>query len=288
MIILILGKTGVGKTSLGVAMAIKEMDKGQEALEVARDKLSSFSGYSKVKLPSDHLVYTDIYINGTEVNNKPNIAHFSNGFRFGLPNSDFETDYFPYGSTIVYDEARKYWPARKSMLDFKSGGTHEKVLEAFELSRQGGLTIILITQLIRHLDLNIRSLAHKVIEPYEITQEVVGKKLKHTITKWKYKEFAGVEEYERYYSGDKTIKVLDEEFVFDGDIFEFYDSEYFIFKYLYGLKKYSSNKLTPCDGSKRSVEKLVELYGDMRIKEKTKRKMNDAVRKSGRAITNYL
>ena len=120
-----------------------------------------------------------------DVDITPHTPHFTTGYRFGLPNDDFETDYYPYGSTLIFDESRKYWSARKSMLTYEKGGTHEKTFEGFELSRQNNLTIIMITQLINHLDINIRSLCHQVIEPYEIRQEQVGKRLVFIRTIWK-------------------------------------------------------------------------------------------------------
>ena len=289
MIILILGDTGSGKTSLGVSFGIKAMDNGEESVEMCRDRLSAYSGYSKVEIPSEHLVYSDIFMHGSEVNNTERTAHFTTGYRFGLPNEDFETDYFPYGSTIIFDEARKYWSARKSMLPYDKGGTHEKTFEAFELHRQNGLTIIMVTQLLTHIDNNIRSLAHIVIEPLEIIQERVGKVLKHDITKWKCRVYGSCDEYEQFKKGDKSIKVEETEYTFNGDIFECYDSEFFMFKFIHGLKKYSCIKLKPCDGTKQSVKKLYELYSDLRTNYKKKREeLKNASKEPGRIAATYL
>jgi len=293
LVIFILGKTGFGKTSLGVYFGIKAMDNGKESLEIAQSRLSCYSGYNKIKLPNNHLVYSDIYICGSEENNKPSTPHFTTGYRFGLPNPDFETDYYPYGSTIIFDEARKYWSARKSMLTYENGGTHEKTLEAFELSRHNGLDIYIITHLTNHIDINIRSHAHKVIAPIEVIQDEVGERLKFTITKWKCKEFSDIDDYESYLKGDKTIKFEDTEYVYNGDIFECYDSEYFIFKFLQGLRTYKSVKFKPFDGTKKSANLLVELYSNLRIdnnKEKTKRKKveDNAVQDTRRTNIEYL
>ena len=264
MIILIVGETGSGKTSLGVAFGIKDMDNGDEQIELAQQSQLTFPDYANVELPKDHLVYGDIFISGSENSNQPNTIHFTTGYRFGLPNDDFETDYFPYGSTIIFDEARKYFPARKSMKDFEHGGIHEKTFQAFELNRQHGLKIILITQLINHIDINIRSLANIVIEPYEITQEKSDGTLIHIITKWKCRQYGSVGDFERYKSGDKNVVVEDVEFAFNDDIFEYYDTEYFNFMFMKGLKKYSNITLPPCDGTKKSVNKLYELYGNIK------------------------
>lgn len=266
------------------------MDNGEEQLEVAQESLSAFSGFSKVKLPEEHLVYSDIYMCGSEVDINPHIPHFTTGYRFGLPNDDFETDYYPYGSTLIFDEARKYWSARRSMLTYEKGGTHEKTFEGFELSRQNNLTIIMITQLINHIDINIRSLCHQVIEPYEIRQEQVGKRLVFIRTIWKCRVYEGVDEYEMAKKGDKTIKVDEFEYIFNGDIFECYDTEFFRFKYLHGLKKYTKTRLKPCDGTRQSVKKLYELYSDLRTNYKKDKviKVNNAVQDIRRPTTTYL
>lgn len=287
MIIYIVGSTGSGKSSLAVNFGLKSMDNGKEALKVARDRLSCFEGYSKVSLPENHLTYSDIYMCGSEIYSKKQTSHFTTGYRFGLPNDDFETDYFPYGSTIIYDEARKYWSARKSLLPYDKGGTHEKTFEAFELHRQNNLTIILVTQLYNHIDVNIRTLAHLVIEPYEINQEKVGKKLKRIITKWKCREFASVEDYEMYKKNDKNIKFEEKEYIFNGDIFQCYDSEFFIFKFIHGLRKFSHVRLKPCDGTKKSVKKLFELYSDLRTNYKEKR-AKDGISRSRSVTRTYL
>lgn len=268
-------------------MAVKAMDNGAEDLEVAQGMLQSYSGFAKVKLPSEHLVYSDIYINGTEADILSHTPHFTTGYRFGLPNEDFETDYYPYGSTIIFDEARKYWSARKSMLSYDKGGTHDKTFEAFELSRQNGLNIIMVTQLINHIDLNIRSLCHKVIEPYEIEQRQVGKKLVYTQTIWKCRVYEGVNEYELAKNGNKNVVVENIEYIYNGDIFECYDTEFFRFKYLHGLRKYTSLQLKPCDGSRKSVKKLYELYGNLSTNYKAKSKQSE-IQRPRRVVTSYL
>lgn len=290
MIILIVGDTGGGKTSLGVNFGIKAMDRGKEDIESSMCKLEGFSGFKKIKIPDDHLVYSDMFFHGSENSNKENVVNFTTGYRFGLPNSDFETDYFVYGSTLIFDESRKYWSARKSMLSYDKGGTHPKTLEAFELHRHNGLTIILISQLINHLDINIRSLAHLVINPYEILQEKVGSKLKRIITKWKCRQFKSAEDYEFYIKGDKTVKFEDVEYIFNGDIFDCYDSEFFMFQFLHGLKKYGCVKMKPCDGTRASVKKMYEMYSDLRTNYKAKldKVKHDSIQRFRKPDIEYL
>ncbi|MBQ3158563.1 MAG: hypothetical protein IJB98_02595 [Clostridia bacterium] len=290
MIILLIGETGGGKTSLGVNFGIKAMDNGREDIEIAKQRLCGYRGFSKVKMPKDHLVYSDIYFFGSEDSNNSRVVNFTTGYRFGLPNEDFETDYFPYGSTLIFDEARKYWNARKSMASYENGGIHPKTLEAFELHRHNNLTIILITQLENHIDLNVRSLAHVVIEPYELIQEKIGEKLKRIVTKWKCHKYRNVDDYVLSKKGDKSVIVEDIEYVFNGDIFDCYDSEFFMFQFLHGLKKYSGIKMKPCSGTRDSVKKMYELFCDLRTNYKAKREKvkQDAIQKSRGTTIEYL
>jgi len=267
MLILIEGNKGVGKTSLAVSFIIKAMDDGEEQLERARASLEFFPGYKNIPLPKNHLVYTDIDARGSEISLNDNKPHVSTGFRFGLPNNDFVTDYIPYGSLVVYDEARKYWPARKSMLTYEKGGTHEKTLEAFELSRHNGLDVILICHKPNHIDKNIMNLADMVIVPYEFSVELIGDKLKFETSIWKCRIFESNIDYELWLNGNKNIKFEEKTYTFKGNIFDHYDSEYFRFKFLAGLERYSENDLEDCDGTKESVERLNKLYTKREIKD---------------------
>lgn len=290
MITIIIGKTGCGKSSLGCAIGIKAMDNGCDAVELSKSSLECFPGYKNLNIPKDHLVYSDIFIHGSETSIKENFSYFSTGYRFGLPNDDFEIDYFPYGSTIIFDETRKYWSARKSMSGFELGGTHEKVLEAFELSRQGGLDIYLIMHMTNQVDIQIRSQAHRVIAPESIDFQLVGKKLKHIETIWKGKEFKSIEDYERYIHGEK-VEYSDFEYVYHGDIRECYDTEFFRFKWFKGLKKYCAVRLKPCDGTKKSVNNLDKMFSKSvgyKKKEKVVEGKKDEISKSRRTTISYL
>ncbi len=289
MIILIVGPTGVGKTSLAVAMGIKAMDNGQDDIEVYNDRIQSYSGYSKVKIPTDHFVYSDIFMCGSESSNNLNIPHFTTGFRMGLKNEDFEVDYFPYGSTIILDETRKYWPARKSMLGYEKGGVHESTLEFFELHRHNNLTIILISHFVTDVDVKIRELAHLVIAPYDIDIELVGNKLKYEQTHWKYRVFKSVSDYDLFMHGNKEVEFEAQDYIFNDNIMDYYDTEFFLFKFLYGLnKKYSNVRLKPCNGTRASVRRLVELYGKiyaLKNGNKIKKKVEESGRQKSERIT---
>lgn len=288
---IIIGKPGCGKSSLGCAVGIHAMDNGAEAIEICKQSLEAFPEYKNVDIPKDHLVYSDIFIHGSETSIRENVSYFSTGYRFGLPNDDFETDYFPYGSTIIFDETRKYWPARKSMSGFEYGGTHDKVLEAFELSRQAGLDIYLIMQLPNQVDIQIRSQAHRVVAPESMDFQLVGKKLKHIETIWKGKEFKSIEDYERCLHGEK-VDYSDFKYVFKGDIRECYDTNFFRFKWFVGLKKYNSSRLKPCDGTRKSVKLLDKMFsrsvGYMKKEKVLKDKKKNEISKSKRTTITYL
>lgn len=290
MITIIIGKTGCGKTSLACAIGIRAMDNGSDYIDKFNEKIEAFSDFKDISIPSDHLVYSDIFIHGSETSIKENVSYFSTGYRFGLPNDDFETDYYPFGSTIIFDETRKYWSARKSMLGFDTGGTHEKVLEAFELSRQNGLDIYLIMHLVNQVDVQIRSQAHRVLAPESIDFVLVGKKLKHIETVWKGKVFSSIDDYERFTHGE-NVSCDDFEYVFYGDIRECYDTEFFRFKWFDGLKKYANVKIMPCDGTRDSVAKLVAMFsrsvGYMKKEKSIKEKKNE-ISNSERSSITYL
>lgn len=288
MITLIIGRTGSGKTSLGTAIAIKAMDNGDEAVEKCKESMKLFSDYMNIEIPKEHLVYCDFYVSGSEIFNTPRSSHFTTGFRIGLPNEDFETDYFPFGSTIVLDETRKYWSARKSTQGYEAGGTHEKVLEFFELSRQNGLDIYLICHMVNQIDVQIRNQAHQVLAPEKIEFLDVGKKLKSILTRWTGKKYNSIQDYESSLMG---VKVDCENFVYDfnGDVRECFDTNFFRFKFFEGLKKYSQSRLVPCDGTKKSVKELVKKFSScsvyLNIKKETKK---NAIPKFRRTTISYL
>lgn len=287
MITIIIGRTGSGKTSLGSAIAIRAMDNGEEAVEMCKESTKKYSDYMNIEIPKEHLVYCDFFISGSEVFNVPRSPYFTTGFRIGLPNDDFETDYFPFGSTIVLDETRKYWSARKSTQGYEAGGTHEKVLEFFELSRQNGLDIYLIMHMVNQVDIQIRSQAHQVLAPEKIEFFEVVQKLKSVVTRWTGKKYNSIQDYESSLMG---VKVESEDFIyeFNGDIRECYDTNFFRFKFFEGLKKYSQNRLVPCDGTKKSVRDLVKKFSSCSVYVNIKKEKKNAVSKSRRTSISYL
>lgn len=286
MITILIGRTGCGKTSLGACFAIRAMDNGAEALKLYYESMQAFPGFLKVKPPKNHLTYSDIYVYGSETSNVRNETHFTTGYKIGLPNSDFEIDYFPYGSTIVLDETRKYWPARKSMSGFEAGGTHDKVLEFFELSRQGGLDIYLIMHMVNQVDVQIRGQAHRVLAPETIEFIEVGKKLKSIITVWKGYQFNSIQDYEASLTGG--VKGMPFEIVFNGDIRDCYDTNYYRFRFFEGLRKYSCVKVMPCDGTRASVNKLSKMFESCVMLKSKKGEISNGSTKFRRANITYL
>lgn len=218
MITQIYGKTGTGKTSFATADAIQYMTGLPRFEDIYNCKrtveILNASGYN-LTVP-DHLVFANWHIQCpfTKV-----VSYLTNGFYVGMPGlKDTQPVLFhPPGSRLYIDEAQEVYNSRKQLPAFVS--------RYFEKHRHFDLNITLVSQRDQLIDLNIRDIAQRFILIHEMKHEYnrVGLLVR---TIWKYYEFddnAAVEKFNN--SGDKKFVAAEGEQIFNGDIFNYYNTK---------------------------------------------------------------
>lgn len=218
MLIGILGNTGAGKTSFAYAKAIMEMY-NRERLKQAKNLVYQLidGGYKKLCLPDDHLVYTETFVISRLFGHLSQVTYQCNGRRFGLPNGEIETDFYPPFSYIVFDEGQKDVDSRnfKNLPDFVKRG--------WETNRHMGYDIVYVSQW-GNVDKCLRKLFNKIYYICSKGQRLSKGKYKHIQSYWSYIEFTTYEEYEGWVKDGKP-KRSEKEYLFDGDIRRCYDGE---------------------------------------------------------------
>lgn len=220
MITIIVGKPGAGKTLFATNLVANKMLDSSEDLWSYRHELKRLNagGFTSLDMPPQrHLCYTDYSVKI----NKRLESYSVDGFKIGLPNPYFDTQFIAPYSTIVLDEAQRYFDSRNSKL------LRPEVYNWFQLHRQNNYNIILVCQRLANIDVNIRALAERiiVIDELKMKEDKYGRIYSFT---WKYKEFesSGVaEDYSEkkdnveYAKFGKTIIEKS-----DLPLFEFYSS----------------------------------------------------------------
>lgn len=213
-----MGDPGAGKTAFAYAQAISECynkDRRKQAQNVVF--ALNAGGYSNLLLPDDHIVYTETSVIGRLFGRKVQTTYICSGARFGLPNDEKETDFYPPYAFIVYDEGQKNVDSRnyKSLADYVKRG--------WETHRHMGYDILYVSQW-GNLDKCLRKVIGRIIYICEKGQRYNKDKYSHIQSWWRYIEFASYEEYENWVVSGKSKREL-KEFVFDGDITRCYDGE---------------------------------------------------------------
>lgn len=219
MITIICGDPGAGKTALATKFGIEEMvyDGFSRWWESCHriEKLRA-GGFHQLKpLPQKHTVYADYNMKSKFPKAD---SYYVDGYKLSLANPFFETAFIPPFSTIILDEAQKYYDSRMSKY------LRSCVYRFYQLHRHNHLNIIMTCQRLGNIDLNIRQIAGKIIfvEELKIKENEWG-----YITKmeWKVKEFSSLSSAESYIdNGNLTKNVVEKTYTFDGDIFQYYDS----------------------------------------------------------------
>lgn len=190
MITIICGLTGRGKTALATNFAIEKMLDSSEDYRNSMLEIKKLNAGGFVNLttpPQRHLVYADYEI---KVNSRIH-SYYVDGYELAIPNIYFKTAFLPPYSTIILDEAQKYYDSRMSKY------LREEVYRFYQLHRHNHYNIILTCQRLGNIDLNIRALADKIIvcNDIEMKEDDYGN---CDNFKWKIKEFTSVEVAERY------------------------------------------------------------------------------------------
>ncbi len=218
MITFVMGDPGAGKTAFAYAQAICEMY-NKERLKQASNVVYALNagGYTKLTLPNDHIVYTETAVIGRLFGRKVQTSYVCSGARFGLPNDEKETDFYPPFAYVVYDEGQKNADSRnyKSLADYVKRG--------WETHRHMGYDILYVSQW-GNLDKCLRKVIGRIVYIVEKGQRYNKDRYSHIQSWWKYIEFLSYEEYETWIVAGKPKREL-KEFVFDGDITRCYDGE---------------------------------------------------------------
>ena len=155
-ITIIVGKPGAGKTLFATNVVVdKLINSFDDYIRAKREiKRLKNGGYRYLDNPPQrHLCYADYEV---KINSKLK-AYSLDGFKFGLPNPYFETQFIPPYATLVFDEAQRYYDSRNAK------SLRPEVYNAFQIHRQNHYNIILVCQRLANIDVNIRALADKVI-----------------------------------------------------------------------------------------------------------------------------
>lgn len=219
-ITIIVGKPGKGKTVFTAnIIANKITNSLGDYINLKREiKHLKLGGFTLLDLPPQkHLIYTDFKF---KINKKIE-SYYIDGYKIGLPNPYFETQFIPPYSTIFLDEAQRYYDSRNT----KSLRT--EVYNWFQLHRQNHYNIYLVCQRVENIDINIRALADRiiVIDDLKIKTNEFGV-VEHF--KWITREFESpdtAEEYCRKKDRDE-VSMLGKKVIVESklSLFNYYDS----------------------------------------------------------------
>lgn len=217
MITLIWGLPRAGKTALMTSIAVSHM-RGVQAykdLRVGMPLLKKLNaggyGYS---LPYKHLVFSDYAISlpGGKIQ-----SHETDGWRVGLPDPNFRTDFLPPGAFIFLDEAQKYYNSRNGQK------MSDRVSRFYELHGHFQYTVYLASQRPKLIDLNIRELANEVIEVVTLKHKYDYGRIVRS--EWTCNRYDNAARAISYIEGGKVGQYGERvKFVYEGNIFRRYDS----------------------------------------------------------------
>lgn len=251
-IVLILSEPGTGKTSLMAALTeLLYHDEGQERLNKCCDKLIQLNENREqpFELPTQPPIYRspDFTLKFQIDYEKWYEPFIINPYYLGLTNPKIETQYLLPYSVVCIPEFQKYTNSRKGQ------SLPEAFHRTFEIHRHWHLLFLMDGHRGSFIDLKIRALTRRIIEPQEQIHErdEMGRIIKTT---WNCREFDKLKDYDEYIDGHGTnYKETTYEYV--GNIFDNYNSysceEEFVppvgktFSMLKPLTQAEINKLPP-------------------------------------------
>ena len=197
MIWILCGIPGAGKTSFLTYLAVQYMTElAQDRLEKLQDEVSmlNMQGFN-LTCPTDHIVYTNYSVEA-KVQWYPDLLSYDlDGFDFGLYDIEHDTKFIPPYSSLFFMEGQTYLDSRQSR-KFRAS-----VSRAYELHRHYDLDIFIDAQRESLIDLNVRSLAAKVIELQEMTTK--SDDMDNIVEcAWKMRIFEDNKAYESYLSSN--------------------------------------------------------------------------------------
>ncbi len=229
MITIIFGAPGAGKSSLNTYFLKEQYEKHSfELLEKTKELIDEANEkrLHKLSSPDKPPIFADFKVKFLVDFEEYYEPYFINGFYAGLPNDRLPVQFIPPGSKIFLSEVQRYYDSRKSssMPNFIS--------RAFEMHRHYSLDFWLDVQRPTLVDLNIRELCKHFIEVIEM-ENMLNSVGDVTRSVFRCREFGCWRDVAQYLeTGAKTYK--DTVFIYDGNIFDCFDSFNYFSEFLPG------------------------------------------------------
>lgn len=262
MIIEIVGKPRAGKTALNTLFIYLEQKyKGRIMLERSMHLITQFNkqrdkGEKPLTLPTKAPIYSN-YETSIKTGYKEVFEpYLLNPYKLGVPTPQTadKLQYMLPFSCLHVTEGRKYWDGRES------SSMPDNVSQFFETHGHNYMTIIIDVQRGKALDLNIRENATKFIEVQYMRKDkdAYGRIIRCT---WYCKEFYSLQDYEAYILGKAGYYCRDTKFVYEGNIFEFFNSRNRLTDYIpTGRNDYSVLEFVGADELKKLPVWVKEQY----------------------------
>lgn len=250
------GGQGAGKTSLAqgvVRIIYKYYQKGiNKEAQAQVDALNASKDY-KLTL-AKHNIYTN-FLSYLDKKHKVT-THYIDTTCFGLPNKEYKVVHFPYGSTIVIDEA-------DIILSCKDNRFRRYIIALIKYARHNNLRLIFIVQSFSALQKRVRELVQFV---FFINKQIV-KKFFCCIYKIKWlisvldnfqRQFLEIKKECGCTISEKEMNSCFTSFKFKyrGNVFKTYDSEIGKAYFLSGLKRYEYVQHPIFNYDRKSIEEF--------------------------------
>ena len=259
MITIIFGAPGAGKSSLNTYFLKEQYEKhGFELLEKTKELIDEANEkrLHKLSYPDKPPIFADFKVKFLVDYERYYEPYFINGFYAGLPNDRLPVQFIPPGSKIFLSEVQRYYDSRKSssMPNFIS--------RAFEMHRHYSLDFWLDVQ---RMENTLNSVG-------DVTRSV-----------FRCHEFGCWRDVAQYLeTGAKTYK--DTVFIYDGNIFDCFDSFNYFSEFLPGED--ADFRYLPFRSKAESTGGRDEVYYNLSEPEAYRRDVNSSKAKKGKATVN--
>lgn len=254
---LICGDEGAGKTLLTTYIGMMKMLQGEIDKYNSYEKVDEYNalGYN-FTTNYEHLVFSNFDMNtaGTRI---PDLrSYVVDPFRVGLFCEDYETDFYPPGSTFFITEAQTVFNAYKWMF------IRPEIQRYWETGRQAGINIVMDTNQPGLIYKGIRSLLNRVIYLWKDCEEikngegiVIGHKLY-------VREFKKYNDLEKYLEDTRINNYVEYTLILNKCVYENYDSYQCRYIHLFGRENQDFRiEHFPKINSIEDVQVFVNLFG---------------------------
>ena len=223
MITIIFGKPGAGKTAYLVSQMLRFLGNSREAYELlwnCRDRVISLDQRGlNYTVPTTPPVYTNFPVSVHVGYNKWRSSFYVDGFHLGLENEFVPVTNVLPGAVIGLTEVQRYYNSRNK--DRKA--LPDWVSRFYEEHRHYGLDIYLDLQRLLLCDLNIRQLAGRIVEVYNLEHQT-DRRGNVLSSKFSLRTWDNLAAAERYVENDSLTNFEREEYIHEGNVFEAYTS----------------------------------------------------------------